>query len=165
MVMSVVCRRPLNVIRIPASRFLSCSARQCNQIWTPPGIGDKTATVPKNRSESKSENKLLNQVMYEWNMLITLLYITWANGITVNVISHQLMSYLLKGRNEIGRCIFSSHFSYFSTYWMSYDGSFVLTQIVGRIRFDGPMTVAQYMQELLTHPREGYYMHRLVLVR
>jgi SAM-dependent MidA family methyltransferase len=42
-------------------------------------------------------------------------------------------------------------------------GFFDQIQIVGRIRFDGPMTIAQYMQELLTHPREGYYMHRLVI--
>ena len=37
-----------------------------------------------------------------------------------------------------------------------------MLQIIGRIRFDGPMTVAQYMQEILTHPRQGYYMNKWV---
>lgn len=36
----------------------------------------------------------------------------------------------------------------------------LLSQISSLIRFDGPITVAQYMQEILTNPRQGYYMSK-----
>lgn len=33
----------------------------------------------------------------------------------------------------------------------------LLREICGKIRFQGPMTVAEYMQNVLTHPLSGYY--------
>jgi hypothetical protein len=78
MVISVLSQRYWNFTRMPVSRFLSCTARHCNQIWTPPGAGDKT--VQKNRSESKSENKLLNQVTKELYLKVPLRMIWLING-------------------------------------------------------------------------------------
>ena len=33
-------------------------------------------------------------------------------------------------------------------------------QIEAKIKFSGPMTVAEYMKEVLTNPFGGYYMHK-----
>ncbi|XP_045183617.2 protein arginine methyltransferase NDUFAF7, mitochondrial-like [Mercenaria mercenaria] len=36
----------------------------------------------------------------------------------------------------------------------------LLSQLQAKIRFSGPITVADYMKEALTHATEGYYIHR-----
>ena len=41
----------------------------------------------------------------------------------------------------------------------------LLRELQGRIRFQGPLTVAEYMTAALTHPVHGYYMRRDVFGR
>lgn len=41
----------------------------------------------------------------------------------------------------------------------------LLSELVARMRFRGPMTFAEYMGTCLTHPTHGYYMHRDVFGR
>lgn len=43
------------------------------------------------------------------------------------------------------------------------DDKKLLRAICAKIRMQGPMTVAQYMREVLTHPLEGYYVKRPAL--
>lgn len=40
------------------------------------------------------------------------------------------------------------------------DENYVAKQIYQRIRVKGPVTVADYMKEVLTNPMAGYYMHK-----
>lgn len=43
------------------------------------------------------------------------------------------------------------------------DENYLLRQIYQKIKIRGPITVADYMKEVLTHPIGGYYMHKDVL--
>lgn len=40
------------------------------------------------------------------------------------------------------------------------DENYLSRQLYQRIKMKGPLTVAEYMKEVLTHPIGGYYMHK-----
>lgn len=40
------------------------------------------------------------------------------------------------------------------------DENYLSRQIFQKIKMKGPITVAEYMKEVLTHPLGGYYMHK-----
>ena len=39
----------------------------------------------------------------------------------------------------------------------------LLRELCGKIRFTGPITIAEYMREVLTNPLHGFYMDKTVL--
>ncbi|CAH0549622.1 unnamed protein product [Brassicogethes aeneus] len=43
---------------------------------------------------------------------------------------------------------------------LDYESKNLTKQLVQRIKIGGPLTVAEYMKEVLTHPAGGYYMHK-----
>jgi len=43
------------------------------------------------------------------------------------------------------------------------DDKKLLRELCGKIRFTGPITIAEYMREVLTNPIHGFYMDKTVL--